>query len=78
MYKCINDLVNSDFKAIFLLFADDTALFCTNKFIKQLKADVYDSLKNIANWLKPNKPTLDVYKSNLLFFDTSINLGNKS
>ena len=48
----INDIVNSDSKAAFYLFADDTALFHTNKFIKQFEMDVNDSLENIANLLK--------------------------
>ena len=36
----INDFVNFDSKAAFHLFADGTALFYTNKFTKQLEADI--------------------------------------
>ena len=48
----IHGTVNSDSKAVFYLFADDTALFHTSKFIKQFEMDVNDSLENIANLLK--------------------------
>ena len=34
--------------------------------------EIYSSLENVPNWLKANKLTLNVKKSNLLFF----NIGN--
>ena len=55
---CINDIYKSDPTAAFHLFADDTALFCANKNINQLKNNIKTSLDNIANWLKANKLTL--------------------
>ena len=54
----INDIYKSDPTAAFHLFADDTALFCANKNINQLKNNIKTSLDNIANWLKANKLTL--------------------
>ena len=68
---CINDIYKSDPTAAFHLFADDTALFCANKNINQLKNNIKTSLDNIANWLKANKLTLNVDKSKLLCFDLS-------
>ena len=65
----INDIYKSDPIAAFHIFADDTALFCANKNINQLKNNINTSLDNIANWLKANKLTLNVVKSKLLYFD---------
>ena len=67
----INDIYKSDPIAEFHLFADDTALFCANKNISQLKNNINTSLDNIANWLKANKFTLNMDKSKLLYFDLS-------
>ena len=67
----INYIYKSDPIAAFRLFADDTALFCANKNINQLKNNINTSLDNIANWLKANKLTLNVDKSKLLYFDLS-------
>ena len=45
----INDIYKSDPIAAFHLLADDTALFCANKNINQLKNNINTSLDNIAN-----------------------------
>ena len=71
IYIYINDTYKSDPIAGFHLFTDDTALFFANKKINQLKNNINTSLDNIANWLKANKPTLNVDKSKLLYFDLS-------
>ena len=47
----INDIYKSDPIAAFHLFADDTALFSTNKNINQLKNN-NTFPDNIINWLK--------------------------
>ena len=67
----INDTCKSDPIAAFHLFADYTAQFCANKNINQLKNNISTYLDNIANWLKPNKLTLNVDKSKPLYFDLS-------
>ena len=56
----------------FHLFADDTCIFNSSKDATTLQRDLNTSLENISNWLKANKLTLNVKKSNLLFF----NIGN--
>ena len=55
----INNIQKSDSDASFHLFAHD------------VEAKVNTSLENITNWLKPNKLTLNIDKSRLLFFDLS-------
>lgn len=74
----INDIVTSDSKTAFRPFADDNALFFTNETIDQLEADSNDSLQNNRNWLKANKSTLNVDKSNILVFDISNNPNKKA
>ena len=39
-------------KLHFISFANDTALFYSNKMSDQLNNDMNKSLENIANWLK--------------------------
>ena len=63
----------SALKVYFHLFADDTCLFYSNKSYKKMKIEFNISLDNIANWLKANKLTLNVKKSNLLVFDSREN-----
>ena len=55
------------------MFADDTCLFYSNKDYKQLEIDINKALENIANWLKANKLTLNVKKSNLILFNIQTN-----
>ena len=55
-------------KVKFHLFADDTCTFCSNKDLFQLERNLNTSLENISNWLKADKPTHSIKKSNLLLF----------
>ena len=67
----INDIPVSTSKVSFHLFADGTCLFYSNKDYKQL--EINKALENIANWLKANKLTLNVKKSNLILFNIQTN-----
>ena len=69
----INDIPVSTSKVSFHLFADDTCLFYSNKDYKQLEIDINKALENIVNWLKANKLTLNVKKSNLILFNIQTN-----
>ena len=44
-------------------FADDTNLLITNKNLKQLKKQMNFDLRNLNNWLKANKISLNASKS---------------
>ena len=55
------------------LFPNDTCIFCSKKDLSQLERDLNTSLENISNWLKTNKFTLNVKKSNLLLFNLGQN-----
>ena len=68
-----NDIHVSSPQVKFNLFADDTCIFHSSKDATTLQRDLNTSLENFSNWLKANKLTLNVKKSNLLFF----NIGKK-
>ena len=64
----INDITQSSSKLEFLLFADDTSIFLAKKEVKDLENTINTELGNISNWLKANKLSLNVKKSNVLLF----------
>ena len=67
----INNIHISSSKVKFHLFADDTCIFHSSKNLHTLEIEVNSALKNISDWLISNKLTLNVDKSNLLFFNVS-------
>ena len=52
----------------FYLLTDDTSLLFTGKTIKQIEALYNLELKGATDWLKANKLTLNVGKSNTVLF----------
>ena len=68
----INDIHVSSPHVKFHLFADDTCIFHSSKVATTLQRNLNTSLENVSNWLKANKLTLNVKKSNLQVF----NIGN--
>ena len=59
------------------LFADDTYIFYSHKSLEQIQTTLNNALNKISCWLKANKLTLNVKKSNLLLFSIDKNLQNK-
>ena len=57
----------------FHLFADDTCIFRSHHNISNLETELNIAPQNFTNWLRANKLTLNISKSNLLSF----NVGNK-
>ena len=51
-------------------FADDTNLFYTNKSVKDLNKLVNHDMKQLNNWLRANKISLDVAKTELVIFQS--------
>ena len=49
-------------------FADDTNLLIKNKSLKQLQKHLNLDLRNLCNWLKANKISLNASKTELLIF----------
>ena len=60
-------------KVSFNLFADDTCVFYSNKNLKQFENVMNNALDNIGKWLKANKLTFNVKKSNLTWFNIKKN-----
>ena len=52
-------------------FADDTNLLNFNSCVKSLNKQVNYDLKNLSNWLKANKISLNVGKTELVLFSSS-------
>ena len=64
----INDIPNSSAILNFNLFADDTSIFYSHKSLDQVESTLNLELNSVSNWLKANKLSLNVGKSNLLLF----------
>ena len=58
----------------FHLFADGTCIFHSHHNILTLETELNIAPQNFTNWLRANKLTLNISKSNLFSF----NMGNKS
>ena len=55
----------------FHLFADDTRIFHSHHNISTPETELNIALHNVTNWMRANKLTLNVSKSNLLLFNVS-------
>ncbi len=64
----INDLHKAIKYSIIRHFADDTCLLISNKSPKQLQKQLNLDLRNLCNWLKANKISLNASKTELLIF----------
>ena len=64
----INDIMQSSNKLYFVQFADDTCLFMENKNKAILAEQLNSELIHVSEWLVSNKLSLNVNKSNFLFF----------
>ena len=62
----INKIYNSSKKFNFYLFADDTNLLYADKSLRPLENTVNAELSNVSKWLKANKLSLNVSKSNFV------------
>ena len=64
----INDLPNVSNLTQSLLFADDTSIFCSHKDANHLVSIVNNELAKIIIWLKVNKLSLNLTKTNFMIF----------
>ena len=64
----INDIYKSSSLFAFYLFADDTSIIVANNNLKELKSLVNRKLGNVNEWLKANKLSLNIKKSNFVIF----------
>ena len=64
----INDIVNSSNRLSFVLFADDTTVYTSGKSLNECIAHMSSELLHISNWFMSNKLTLNVDKTQVMFF----------
>ena len=64
----INDIYKSSSLFSFYLFADDTSIILANNNLKELESLVNRELGNVNEWLKANKLSLNIKKSNFVIF----------
>ena len=80
----INDMVNVSKIFKFIIFADDTNLFCTSKDIMSLSVTICNELMKLKKWFALNKLSLNITKTNYMIFcktkykdNIQISIGNK-
>ena len=64
----INDMVSVSKLFKFIIFADDTNLFCSNRDIVNLSIMVCHELSKLETWFALNKLSLNVSKTNYMLF----------
>ena len=64
----INDIYKSSSLFAFYLLADDTSKLLANNNLKELESLVNRELGNVNEWLKANKLSLNIKKSNFVIF----------
>ena len=66
----MNDICNTSTLLSFILFADDTTVCYSDSNVKRLCETMNRELKEVVNWFKCNKLSLNATKTNLMFFGT--------
>ena len=66
----INDLATVSRNCLPILFADDTNIFLTGKNLSELTEFPNEDLVNIEEWLRCNRLSLNVLKTNYMIFTT--------
>ena len=64
----IDDIYKSSSLFVFYLLADDTSIILANNNLKELESLVNRELGNVNEWLKANKLSLNIKKSNFVIF----------
>ena len=68
----VNDMANASSILHFILFADDTNLFCSNLNFHDLVCTVNQELSKLCEWFCANKLSLNVKKTNYIIFGNKI------
>ena len=64
----INDLTNASSFFMPTLFADDTNLFCTGTYLKEIIRLVNEEISKIYDWVNAYKLSLNIDKTNFMLF----------
>ena len=62
------DLPSVSYLFMPILFADDTNLFCTGRNIDSLVKEINDEMSKVYSWVKANKLSLNIDKTNFMLF----------
>ena len=74
----INDLPNWVKQSKVVLYADDTALFFSNKDVKTIELALQEELNSLSNWSRENGLIVNCSKTNVMVFGTSQRLAKAS
>jgi len=66
----MNDICHTSKVLNTILFADDTTVFYSHKNISTLSDTMNSELKEVSNWFKANKLSLNAKKTNLMYLGT--------
>ena len=66
----INDIHKSSEILSFIIFEDDTNMFYSHKNIKTLNETINNELNKVSLWLQANKLSLNIKKTQIIFFKT--------
>ena len=64
----INDIDNSSTLFNFILFADDTSMYYSDKDFSNLIQKVNCELNKLSDWFKANKLSINIKKTNYIVF----------
>ena len=67
----MNDIENCSKLLSFVLFADDTNIFYSNKCIKTINEIMQTEINKVAEWLNVNKLSLNTNKTKFILFRSS-------
>ena len=68
----VNDMKNSSDVLSFILFADDSNIFYTHHDPQSLVNTMNAEFKKVTNWIKANKLSLNLQKTNYMLFSHSL------
>jgi hypothetical protein len=71
LFLYINDIENCSKLISFILFADDTNIFYSNKCLKTLNKIMQTESDKVAEWLNANKLSLNTTKTKVILFRSS-------
>ena len=72
----MNDICNTSKLLSFILFADDTTVFLSDKDVNVLYDTMNNELYEVCNWFKCNKLSLNASKTNLMLLGTAYKTKN--
>ena len=72
----INDIIHASNYFSYVLFADDTSIFLSDSNFNTLIRTFNKEIKNVSTWLKINKLSLNINKTNYIHFSNNIKTNN--